>query len=164
MYCTFIRESPWQWPIRGRRTHAIPKRLRERKKPSVHLWTEVNDGKSMLRTYLVPIAVCILRVGSRVEGWLRELLASHRLRELPSFLQPTFTALSSMVDCTRTVCFGSNSYPIRIETPALHCMVNAPHLFEDLKLGDVGEVEGIKSGLDIKGTGTFKSKLRTTMA
>jgi hypothetical protein len=39
-------------------------------------------------------------------------------------------------------------------------MVNAPHLFKDLKLGDVGEVEGIKSGLDIKGMGTFKFKIK----
>ena len=38
-------------------------------------------------------------------------------------------------------------------------MVNAPHLFKDLKLGEVGEVEGIKLGLDIKGTGTFKFKI-----
>ncbi len=41
-------------------------------------------------------------------------------------------------------------------------MVIAPHLFEDLKLKDVGEVEGIKSGLlDIKGIGTFKFKIKT---
>jgi hypothetical protein len=39
-------------------------------------------------------------------------------------------------------------------------MVNAPHLFEDLKLGEVGEVEGIKSGLYIKGTGIFKFKIK----
>jgi hypothetical protein len=39
-------------------------------------------------------------------------------------------------------------------------MVNAPHLFENLKLGDVGKVEGIKSGLDIKGTGTFKFNIK----
>jgi hypothetical protein len=39
-------------------------------------------------------------------------------------------------------------------------MVNAPHMFEDLKLRDVGEIEGIKSGLDIKGTGTFKFKIK----
>jgi hypothetical protein len=39
-------------------------------------------------------------------------------------------------------------------------MVNAPHLFEDLKLKDVGEVEGIKLGLDIKGAGTFKFKIK----
>jgi hypothetical protein len=37
-------------------------------------------------------------------------------------------------------------------------MVNASHLFEDLKFKTVGEVEGIK-GLDINGIGTFKFKL-----
>jgi hypothetical protein len=35
-------------------------------------------------------------------------------------------------------------------------MVNAPHLFEDLKLGEEGEVEGINLGLDIKAAETFK--------
>jgi len=114
----------------------------------------------MLKTYLFPIAVSILRVGCQVEGWLRELLASHHLRELPSFPRPTFTTLSSAVDRTRTVHFDSNSYPIGIDTRASRCMVNAPHLFKDLKLRDVGEVEGIKSGLDIKGTGTFRFKIK----
>jgi hypothetical protein len=38
-------------------------------------------------------------------------------------------------------------------------MANAPHLFEDLKLKEVGEVKGIKLGLDIKGTGSFKFKI-----
>ncbi len=159
-YCIFIGESPWQWLLQGRRTHTIPKRLRERKKPSMHLWMEETNGKSMLRTYLNPIAVSILRVGCQVEGRLRDLLTSHHLRELPSFPQPTFTTLLSAVDRTRTIHFDSNSYPIRIDTHALHCMVNAPHLFKDLKLGDVGEVEGIKSGLDIKGMGTFKFQIK----
>jgi hypothetical protein len=39
-------------------------------------------------------------------------------------------------------------------------MVNPPHLFKDLKLGDVGEVEGIKSGLDIKSTGKCNFKIK----
>ena len=95
-----------------------------------------------------------------MEGWLRELLTSHRPRKLPSFPRPTFTTLSSAIDRTRTVQFDFDSYPIGIDTHALCCMVNAPHLFEDLKLGEVGEVEGIKSGLDIKGTGTFKFKIK----
>jgi hypothetical protein len=163
MYRVFICESPWRWSLQGRRTHTIPKCLRKRKKPSVHLWTEATNSKSMLRTYLVPIAVSILRVGCQVERRLRELLASHRLRELPSISQPTFTALLSAVDRTRTVCFdsnSSNSYTIGIDAHASYCMVNTPHLFEDLKLRDVGEVEGIKSGLNIKGMGTFKFKIK----
>jgi hypothetical protein len=65
-----------------------------------------------------------------------------------------------MVDRTRAIQFDSDSYPIGIVTHASHCMVNAPHLFEDLKLRNVEEVEGIKSGLDIMGTGTFKLKIK----
>ncbi len=126
----------------------------------MHLQMEAINGKSMLRTYLVPIAISILRVGCQVEGWLREFLTSHHLRELPSFPQPTFTAVLSTVDCTRIVCFNLNSYPIGIDTHVSSGMVNAPHLFKDLKLGDVGEVEGIKSGLDIKSMETFKFKIK----
>ncbi len=74
--------------------------------------------------------------------------------------QPTFTTLLSAVNRTRAICFDSDSYPIGIDTHATRCIVNAPHLFKDLKLVDVGEAEGIKSGLDIKGTGTFKFKIK----
>ncbi len=42
----------------------------------------------------------------------------------------------------------------------MRCMANTPHLFEDLKLGDVGETEGIKSVLDMKGMGSFKFKIK----
>ena len=158
-YNVFVRGSPWRWPLRGSRTHSISKRLRRRKKPSMHLQME-STNNAILRTYLVPIPVSVFRVGCRVEGQLREFLTSHRPRKLPSFLQPTFTTLSSAIDRTRTIQFDSNSYPIGIDTHALRCMVNAPHLFEDLKLGEVGGVEGIKSGLDIKGTGSFKFKIK----
>ncbi len=157
-YNVFICKSPWRWPTRGRRTHSIPKRLCKKKKPSMCLQKEATI-KAKNRTYLVSVAVSAFKVGCRVEGRLRELLASHHPRQLPSFPQLTFTALSSTVDRTRAVHFNSDSYPIGIDTHATCCMANAPHLFEDLKLGDVGEIEGIKSGLDIKGTGTFKFKI-----
>jgi hypothetical protein len=39
-------------------------------------------------------------------------------------------------------------------------MAKAPHLFENLKLTKIGEVEGIKQGLVIRGIGTFKFKLK----
>jgi hypothetical protein len=98
---------------------------------------EAFNSKSRLRTYLVPIAVSIFKVGCRVEGWIRKILASHHLRELSFISRLTFTALSSVVDRTTAVCFDSNSYPIRINNHASR-MVNTPHLFEDLKLRDVG--------------------------
>jgi hypothetical protein len=158
-YSIFIHKSPWQWPLRGRKTHSIPKRLRGKKKPSVHLRMQMTI-KTKLRTYLVPIVVCMLRVGCCVEGRLREILISRHLRDISSIPQPTFTAMSSAVNCTRAVRFNSNSYPIGIDTHASCCKVNAPHLFKDLNLGDLGEVEGIKSGLDIKGIETFKFKIK----
>jgi hypothetical protein len=116
--------------------------------------------KAKLRTYLVPIAVSIFKAGCRVEGQLREILASHGLRELPSISRPTFTALSSVDNRTNAVQFGSNSYSIGINIHASRCMVNVPHLFEDLKLGDVGEVDRVKSRFDIKGTRTSKFKIK----
>jgi hypothetical protein len=117
-----------------------------KKKPSVCFWMEATNIKSKLRTYLIPIAVSIFKVGCCDEGRMREILASHHLREHSSIPRPTFTALSSPVNRTMTVCFDSDSYPIGIDTHASRCMVNAPHIFKDLKLEDVGEVEGNKSG------------------
>ncbi len=114
---------------------------------------ELNPRPQLLKALLYHSATSAL--DCCVKGWLRELLASHQLRELPSISQPTFTALLSMVGRTRAVRFDSNSYPIGIDAHPLCCMVNAPHLFEDLKLGEAGEVKGIKSGIDIKGTGTL---------
>jgi hypothetical protein len=102
--------------------------------------------------------------GLRLQSWLlcdRIVEGVTRLlRELPTISRPTFTALLSAIDCTRTVRFDSVSYPIGIDTHALRCMVNAPHLFVDLKFGEVGEAEGIKSRLDIKGTGILKFKIK----
>ncbi len=158
-YNIIIHESPWWWLLRGRRTHYTPKCLCKMKKPSVCLRKE-GTVKAKLRIYLVPVAVFVFKVGCCVEGRLRELLASRHLRELPSFPRPTFAALSSAVDRTWAIRFDSNSYPIGIDTHASRCVVKAPHLFKDLKLREVGEVEGIKSGLDIKGTGTFRFKIK----
>ncbi len=53
--------------------------------------------------------------------------------------------------------FDSDSYLIGMDNHASRCMANAPHLFEDLRLNDnKGQVDGINSGLDIAGQGTFK--------
>ena len=87
-------------------------------------------------------------------------MASCHLRELPSITALTYAALLSTVDGILAIRFGSNSYPIGVDCHASRCMANNPHLFEDLKLNAVGEVEGIKLGLDIKGTGTFKFKIK----
>jgi hypothetical protein len=55
--------------------------------------------------------------------------------------------------------FDSKSFPIGINTHASRCMAGYPHLFEDLRLSNEGEVEGISDGLKIMGKGTFKFKI-----
>ncbi len=41
-YNVFICKSPWRWPLSGRIAHSVPKYLRGKKKPSVHLRIEAN--------------------------------------------------------------------------------------------------------------------------
>jgi hypothetical protein len=123
-----------------------------------------NDGKAKLWAYLVPLAVSLSKVGCHIKSslhlcWLGKIVASCCLRKLPSITAPTYAALLSAVDSVLAIRFDSDSYPIGVDYHASCCMVNAPHLFEDLKLEAVGEIEGIKKGLNIKGIGTFKFKL-----
>jgi hypothetical protein len=56
-----------------------------REEEADHAFADRINFKAKLGTYLVPIAVSVFKVGCGVEGRLRELLASHHLRELPSF-------------------------------------------------------------------------------
>jgi hypothetical protein len=124
-----------------------------------------DDSKDKLQTYLVPLVVSLLKVGCYVKSslrrcQLREILAYCCLRELLSKTTSTYSALASAVkDVTATIQFDSDSFPIGIDFHASHCMANAPHLFEDLKLTKIEEVEGIKQGLVIRGIGTFKFKI-----
>jgi hypothetical protein len=52
--------------------------------------------------------------------------------------------------------FNTNSFVIGVGTFASIMLGNHPDQLEDLKMHNNPEVEGIKGGLDIKGSGTFK--------
>jgi hypothetical protein len=82
MRCFCPRESMMVAAPREKKSFHPQVRLQE-KKPRIHLTKEAII-KSRLQTYLFPIAISVFRVGCCVEGWLRELIASHCLRELPS--------------------------------------------------------------------------------
>jgi hypothetical protein len=59
--------------------------------------------------------------------------------------------------------FNSDSYLIGVDNHASKCMANAPHLFENLRLNNnKGQVDGINSGLDINGEGTFMTMEKHT--
>jgi hypothetical protein len=52
--------------------------------------------------------------------------------------------------------FDTNSFVIGVDTFASITLGNHPDQFEDRKMHNDTEVEEIKGGLDIKGSGTFK--------
>jgi hypothetical protein len=131
----------------------------------MRFWTEVeNDGKTKLWAYHGLLAISLFRVGCGVESSLhfcrlRKIMASCCLRELPSITALTYATLSSVVDGISAIKLDFDSYPIGVDCHTSRCMANAFHLFEDLKLKEVGEVKGIEQGLDIKGIGAFMFKL-----
>jgi hypothetical protein len=64
-----------------------------------------------------------------------------------------FTTLTYQVPRIR---FDTNSFVIGVDTFALITLGNHLDQFEDLRMHNDAEVEGIQGGLGIKGTGTFK--------
>ncbi len=108
-YDVFARGRSWCWLLRGRQpVHSIPKHLRKQKKPSVRFWSRENDNNMKLWTYLVSIAVTLLKVGcyveSRLQLWqLRELFHFLCLRELPSVAALTYTAFLGAINGISTI-------------------------------------------------------------
>jgi hypothetical protein len=56
--------------------------------------------------------------------------------------------------------FNTNPFVIGIDTFTSITLGNHPDQFEDLKMHNDTEVEGMKRGLDIKGSGTFKFHIK----
>jgi hypothetical protein len=82
------------------------------------------------------------------------------IKQLPKLV--AFVAATQLPYQVPRICFDTNSFVISINTFALVTLGNHPHQFEDLKLHsekEDTEVEGIKGGLDIKGTGMFKFRI-----
>ena len=55
--------------------------------------------------------------------------------------------------------FDTNSFPICVNNHASYCMANAPHLFEELVLSNVGTMDGVNNRLAVKEKGTFKFQI-----
>ena len=105
-----------------------------------------------LRAHIFALTMASLKVSCHIESSLHCLHRSHC---------PHLHALAGIKgdSASGQVHFDSDSFPIRIDNHASHCMTNSPHLFDDLILSDVGKVDGINEGLAILGKGTFKFRI-----
>jgi hypothetical protein len=108
-----------------------------------------NDNKALAKGSPFALAMASLKVGCQVELSLCCLRQSHRFH--------LYALAGIKGDSTSgQVHFDSDSFPIRINNHASYCVANSPHLFDDLILSDVGNVDGTNEGLAILGKGTFK--------
>ncbi len=105
-------------------------------------------------TYLLPLALITFKVGCCVEHSVRCLKAALTINCLPKIV--AFAAATDLPYQVPRICFDTDSFVIDINTFASITLGNHPDQFEDLKMHDDTEVEGIKGGVDIKGTGMFK--------
>jgi hypothetical protein len=137
------------WALRGHRGPIW--RHRRKVKMKVKNWNPetTTTTRHWLRAHLFALVMASLKVGCQVESSLRCLRQSHRFH--------LYALAGIKGDSTSgQVQFDSDSFPIRINNHASYCMANSPHLFDDLILSDVGNVDGINEGLAILGKGTFK--------
>ncbi len=72
----------------------------------------------------------------------------------------TFTTSTTLSYQVPSIRFDTDSFVIDVDTFASITLRNHPEQFENLKTHNNTEVEGIKGGLGIKGTGTFKFHIK----
>ncbi len=83
-----------------------------------------------MQTYLFPALFTAFKVGCRVEAFLRHFSGP------PTWVHShlAFQSEATLQSASPPVRFDSDSYPIGVDSHALRCMANKPHLFKDLRL------------------------------
>ncbi len=141
--CLAVRHYP--------RKHHKKKKARRPSKFKGH----AQRKKSLMLTYLLPLALISFKVGCRVKHSLRHLRAALNMHQcLPKIV--TFAASTTLPYQVPSIRFDTDSFVIGVDTFTSITLCNNPDQFENLKTHDDTEVEGRKGGLGIKGTGTFK--------
>ncbi len=100
------------------------------------------------------MALITFKVGCRVENSVHRLKAALTIKQLPKLV--AFAAATRLPYQVPMMRFDTNSFVIGVNAFASIMLKNHPDQFEDLRMHNNTEVEGIKGGLDIQGTGTFK--------
>jgi hypothetical protein len=115
--------------------------------------------KSLMLTYLLPLALISFKVGCHVEHSLHRLRAALNINQcLPKIV--AFAASTTLLYQVPRIHFNTDSFVIGMDTFASITLGNHPDQFEDLKEHNDMEVQGIQRGLSIKGTGTFKFHIK----
>jgi hypothetical protein len=106
-------------------------------------------------TYLLSLALISFKLCYCVKHSLCRLRAALNMHQcLPKIV--AFAASTTLPYQVASIHFDTDSFIIGVDTFASIMLGNHPDQFENLKMHDDTEVEGIKGGLGIKGTGTFK--------
>jgi hypothetical protein len=110
-------------------------------------------------TYLLPLALISFKVGCLVKRSLRRLRAALNMHQcLPKIV--AFATSTTLPYQVPSIHFDTDSFVIGVDTFASITLGNHPDQFENLKTHNATEVEGIKGGLGIKGTSTFKFHIK----
>jgi hypothetical protein len=147
----------WEWNHVCLAVRYYPRKHRKKKKtrrPS-KIEGQAQRKKSLMPTYLIPLALIFFKVGCCVEHSLHCLRAALNINQcMPKII--AFAASTTLPYQVPRIRFDTDSFIIGIDTFASITLGNHPDQFEDLRMHNNTEVEGIQGGLGIKGTGTFK--------
>jgi hypothetical protein len=137
-----------------------PRKHRKKKKarqPS-KIEDQVQRKRSLTPTYLLPLALITFKVGCHIEHSLHRIKVALTIECLPKLV--AFTAATQLPYQVPSIRFDTISFVIGVDIFSSITLGNHPDQFKDLEMHDDTEVEGIKGGLDIKGTGTFKFHIK----
>jgi hypothetical protein len=151
----------WEWNHICLAVHYYPKKHRKKKKarqPS-KIKGQAQRKKPLMLTYLLPLTLISFKVGCCVEHSLCRLRAALNMHWcLPKIV--AFAASTTLPYQVPSIHFDTDSFVIGVDTFASITLRNHPDQFENLKMHDYTEVGGIKGGLGIKRTGTFKFHIK----
>ncbi len=156
-----MRQWEWNYVRLAVRHHPRKHRKKKKTRQPGKIKDQVLRKRSLTPTYLLPLALITFKVGYHIEHSLCRLWVALTIKRLPKLV--AFAAATQLPYQVTRICFDTNSFVIGVDTLASATLGNHPNQFEDLKLHsekDEAEVEGIKGGLDIKGTGTFKFHIK----
>ncbi len=141
----------WEWNHFQLAVCHHPRKHRKKKKAR---WPSKSEDQGQRKrpftpTYLLPMALIAFKVGCQVENSVRCLKAALTIKRLPKLV--AFAAATRLPYQVPMMRFDTSSFVIGIDTFASIMLGNHPDQFEDLKMHNNTEVQGIKGGFRHQG-------------